>query len=270
MRNKNRPAGTCGEHVTWSLSEDGTLTISGTGEMEDYDGSESFPKWDRDLIQNIVIESGVTSIGDNAFCGVDHLKSIDIPEGVTRIGEEAFWACDNLETVTLPDSLEEIGESAFANCGKLQKIALPKNVKTLGDTVFWRCFGLTDFVVDSENTVFSAKDGVLFNKSGTKLLAYPEGNARTSYTIPEGVTSIDGWAFQANNILEQVQFSDTVQSIGEHAFYQCNKLTDVTIPDTVVEMGDDVFADCASLMRATLPGELEQKFRRKYSILVRA
>ena len=251
---EQRPtSGTCGEHVTWSLSEDGTLTISGTGEMENYDDSSSFPKWDRDLVQNIVIEPGVTSIGDNAFCGIDNLKSIDIPEGVTRIGEEAFWACDNLETVTLPDSLEEIGESAFANCGKLQKIALPKNVKTLGETVFWRCFGLTDFVVDSENTAFSAKDGVLFDKSGTKLLAYPEGNARTSYTIPEGVTSIDGWAFQANNILEQVQFSDTVQSIGEHAFYQCNKLTEVTIPDTVVEVGDDAFADCASLMRAALP-----------------
>ena len=131
-------SGTCGEQVTWSLSEDGTLTISGTGEMENYDGINNFPEWDRDLVQNIVIESGVTSIGDGAFSYSNRLKSIAIPEGVTRIGKNAFWDCENLETVTLPDSLEEIGESAFANCGKLQKIALPKHVKTLGDTVFWR------------------------------------------------------------------------------------------------------------------------------------
>lgn len=247
-------SGTCGEQVTWSLSEDGTLTISGTGEMENYsDDNESPWKDFNKQVKRIVVEQGVTSIGDRAFSYSKQLKSIAIPEGVTRIGENSFWNCENLETVTLPDSLEEIGESAFANCGKLQKIVLPKHVKTLGETVFWRCFALTDFVVDSENTVFSAKDGVLFDKTGTKLLAYPEGNARTSYTIPEGVTSIDDWAFQANDILEQVQFSDTVQSIGEHAFYQCNKLTDVTIPSNVVEMGCDVFMDCSALMRATLP-----------------
>ena len=132
-------SGTCGEHLTWSLSEDGTLTISGTGEMENYDNSESFPKWDRDLVQNIVIESGVTSIGDNAFGACDNLKTVTFPDSLEEIGESAFFGCSMLQSVEIPQSVTQIGAEAFGHCGHLKRAILPEGITAIKEAMFSNC-----------------------------------------------------------------------------------------------------------------------------------
>ena len=110
--------------VTWTLSGDGTLTISGTGEMGNYSGfyenDEYFctaPWFDQhDKVKNIVIENGVTSIGDFAFYGCSSTISVTIPNSVTSIGHYAFIGCTNLTSITIPNSVTSIGNLAFYGC----------------------------------------------------------------------------------------------------------------------------------------------------------
>lgn len=114
-------------NVTWSLDETtGTLTISGTGDMTDYYSAPWYNR--RGEIRAVIIENGVTSIGNYAF-----------------------YYCTGLTSVTIPDSVTSIGDSAFDNCSSLTSIAIPNSVKSIGNTAFYGCRGLdgvyiTDFV----------------------------------------------------------------------------------------------------------------------------
>ena len=100
-------SGTCGENVNWTLTNDGTLTISGTGTMADYDSLNGAP-WDDSLVKTVIIENGVTSIGQNAFRDCSSLTRVTIPNGVTSIGAYAFEDCTSLTSVTIPGSVTSI------------------------------------------------------------------------------------------------------------------------------------------------------------------
>lgn len=110
--------GICGENLSWKLNADGTLTISGEGEMDNYTAYASAPwtEWN-EKITKVVIDSDVTSIGDYAFYTCLHLNEIVIPEGVTEIGSDAFRGCVVLENITVPNSVRQIGDNAFASSG---------------------------------------------------------------------------------------------------------------------------------------------------------
>lgn len=168
-------SGTCGENLTWTLDESGLLTISGTGAMTDYGLFRGKPApWHehRDKIKTVLIESGVTSIGDDAFAECSEITSVTIPDGVTNIGSGALKYCTALTSVTIPDSVTSIGKMAFADCT-----------------------ALTSIEVASDNEYYSVLDGVLFNKDTTELVCFPAGRAGASYTIPDSVTSIGEAAF---------------------------------------------------------------------------
>lgn len=102
--------------ITWSISDDGTLTISGTN-MPNYRYGSSYP-WSsqREKIRKVEIKEGVTNIGDRAFLDCLYLTSITIPNSVASIGFEAFYNCSNLTSVTIPNSVTSIGVEAFYNC----------------------------------------------------------------------------------------------------------------------------------------------------------
>ena len=127
-------SGTCGENLTWTLDAAGTLTVAGTGAMKDY---LSAP-WSKscDSIKTVVIESGVTTIGDCAFSGCTSLTGITIPESVTAIGDSAFWSCYSLTGITIPESVTAIGNYAFQSCYSLSSIKIPESVTTIGDGAF--------------------------------------------------------------------------------------------------------------------------------------
>ena len=122
--------------ITWNLSDDGTLTISGT-EMPDY--SKGTAPWysQRDNIKKIVIKDRVTSIGSYAFRDCSSLTSITIPESVTSIGNQAFYWCSGLTSITIPNSVTSIGEYAFYGCSGLTSITIPNSVTSIEAFAFW-------------------------------------------------------------------------------------------------------------------------------------
>ncbi|MBR4384702.1 MAG: leucine-rich repeat domain-containing protein, partial [Selenomonadaceae bacterium] len=122
--------GQCGKNLTWTLDDDGTLTISGTGKMDDYYDSAKAIAWFpfRESIEKIIIADGVTTIGKYAFYGCSILMSVTIPDSVTTIGANAFGGCNSLTSVTIPDSVTTIGANAFGRCNSLTSVTIPDSV----------------------------------------------------------------------------------------------------------------------------------------------
>lgn len=115
-------SGKCGDNVSWALDNNGTLTISGTGKMYDYKFSTSSPFHDSKLIKSVIINNGVTSIGESAFEYCNSLTNITIPNSVTSIGNRTFWSCDSLASITIPNSVTSIGYCAFRHCSSLKDV----------------------------------------------------------------------------------------------------------------------------------------------------
>ena len=236
--------------ITWTLSDDGTLTISGT-DMPDY----SYAPWDfqRNKIKEVVIKDGVTSIGSSAFENCSGLTSVTIPNSVTSIGYRAFYGCSSLTSVTIPNSVTSIGWSAFEGtkwydnqpdgvvyAGKVlyaykgtmpsnTKIDIKDGTKGIGGDAFYACFGLTSITIP--NSVTSIGDRAFGDCSGL-----------TSVTIPNSVTSIGYWAFSGCSGLTSVTIPNSVTSIGSYAFYDCSGLSSITIPNSVTSIGSSAFS----------------------------
>jgi hypothetical protein len=192
------------------LSTTGVLTISGHGAMLDFDISnpDMLPPWDeyRYDIKSIVIEEGVTNIGNMAFMGdisehtepeeqgpnsYDNLISVTIPNSVTSIGYGAFKHCRKLTSITLGNSVTTIGDHAFYECKQLASITFPNSVTSIGASAFFHCQSLTSLVVG--NSVTTVGRGALFFCPGV-----------TSLTIPESLTDMGFFSFGGFETLEEV------------------------------------------------------------------
>ena len=188
-------SGECGENLTWTLDEStGTLTISGTGDMWDYDvtaSGEATAPWRDMSFTTLVLEPGITRIGSCAFYQ-EHDISCDltIPEGVTAIGDNAFWGC-NIWELTLPDSLKTIGYGAFAFTGNCA-IRIPAGVTTIGENSL-AGYPRSAITVDPENRSFKMSGNGLYNASGTRLLAVIQGDG--TFTLPDTVSQVDSLTF---------------------------------------------------------------------------
>lgn len=226
-------SGTCGDNVFWILTNDGTLTIFGTGEMYNYTGSSDAPWYGfESLIKKVVIGNGVTSIGDAAFMNYDSLIS-----------------------VTIPDSVIRIGMSAFSSCSSLTSIHIPASVTTIVDNAFMRCVSLIGVWVDNENPAYcSDTRGVLFNKTKTTLIQAP-GNITGSYTIPASVINISYTAFASCHSLTSVVIPDSVTNIDSGAFFDCTGITSIVIPSSVDSIGQYAFLLCTNLTSVTFKGD---------------
>ncbi len=213
--------------ITWKLSDDGTLTISGTN-MPDYysesNASSSAP-WSslREKIKKVVIKNGVTNIGSGAFFICNYITSVTIPNSVKSIGATAFAGCSSLTSITIPNSVTTIGWSAFASCRNLTSITLSESLTSI--------------------------EGGSFN-SCTKL---------ASITIPNSVKSIGVTAFAYCTNLTSVTIPNSVTTIERAAFRNCSKLTSVTIPNSVTTIGQSVFAYCSALTSVTNLSTTPQK-----------
>ena len=226
--------------------KNGTLTVSGDGAMRDY-GSESFfrRQWDdlslrvRYSITGLVVENGVTHIGNGAFEGLDYLTSVTLPNSLRSIGDGAFSQCSRLTSITLPNGLTSIGDRAFEWCEHLKPVTIPNGVTSIGDSAFAHCHWLKSITIPGSVTSIGAK-----TFSNCWLLK--------SVTIPNGVTSIGESAFADCEWLKSVTISGSVKSIGAKAFLKCHRLTSVTIPNGVTSIGDSAFAHCLSLTSVIL------------------
>ena len=234
-------AGKCGESVTYSFdSSTGTLTISGTGPMTDYADTES-PFFCNDSIKSVVINYGVTKIGNAAFRFCFSLESVTLPNSLISIGEVAFVNCC-LKSLVLPNSVTTISKEAFSSAfsDEFTSITIPAGVKSIGYCAF-RESTAKSIEVNSNNPNYSSQDGVLFNKNKTVLVQYPIGNTRTSYNIPNSVKTISDWSFSSAESIKSVIIPDSVTIIGEQAFESCINLIDISIPDSVERIGNNAF-----------------------------
>ncbi len=146
--------------ITWTLSGDGTLTISGTDmpdytstisgiDAPDYTSSPWFSQ--REKIKQVVIKNGVTNIGAKSFFGCYNIQSIAIPNSVTSIGVGAFYNCTNLTSVTIPNSITNIYEGTFFGCSSLTSITIPNSVMNIGAYAFKDCYNLQSITITNPN-----------------------------------------------------------------------------------------------------------------------
>ena len=196
-----------------------------------------------------------TDVGMRDFsCDSGKVKSIIINKGVTFIGNSAFSDYSNLTSITILDSVTSIGEKAFRYCSSLASITIPSSVTSIGIAAFIGCRSLTSINVSVDNKYFTSAEGILFNKDITTLIACPCNNG--SATIPSSVTSIGAYAFWGCSGLTTITIPNSVTYIGDYAFSCCSSLNNITIPNSVTYIGDSAFASCISLTTITIPNSV--------------
>ena len=212
-------------------------------------------------LTSISIPSTVTSIGSSAFQEARSLRSISLPRSVTTIGNYAFKNTASLESFTFASesALISIGNEAFNNSTSLTSITIPSHVNSIGSNAFNNNTALTSINVEGDNLTYSSDSGILFNKSKTRLIASPNRRNSSSYTVPDGVETIDSQAFAHSQFLTSITIPNTVTSLGDFTFYQATSLETVTFASNsgIVSIGNSVFLEAASLKSINLPSSVE-------------
>lgn len=243
--------------IDWSL-ENQILTISGNGQIPDYDANLNKAPWyyDRSSIDKIVINEGVTSIGDyafngchnlsaklpkslkrigsNAFSGCYRMTSILIPDSVSgSLGMYTFYHCSNLDTVYISKNITEIGYYCFSNCS-IDSINLPESITSIGGYAFENCYKLEN--INIPNNVTTIGNSAFIGCREIKEIS-----------IPEGVTLIDTRTFKGCEKLETVSLPSTLNSIGFESFYNCKSLKSIHFPDSLESIGQFAFMTCTQM-----------------------
>ncbi len=227
-------SGICGDNLTWTLDAEGLLTISGTGAMHNYEMYGETP-WNSCgyNVLCVLVEEGVTTIGDSAFNGCGSAVSISLPSSLTEIGAWAFESCYALAQIDLPENLKKISHGAFSYCDSLTEITIPASVQEIGAAPFRNCSKLASIVVEEGNACCVADEqSVLYDAAMTTLIQAP---------LP---------------ITGEYQIPDTVTVIGQCAFQNCGSLTGVTLPAQLVEIYGAAFSGCSSLKSIGIPASV--------------
>ncbi len=218
------------------------------------------------LPENLVIPSGVTTIGNTTFQNRSSLKRITLPAGLTSIGTSAFADCPNLTTVTLPASLTKINAWAFSKCGSLESISIPDTVTSIGASVFRDCTGLTEVTLSTGLT--SIPEYAFYGCTSLEEIDIPAGvtllyrycfencSSLKRITLPAGLTTFDNYVFQNCPRLTDITLPEGLTSIGSGVFSKCTGLTDITIPSSVTTIHSNAFKGCTGLVTVTLPESL--------------
>ena len=248
-------------NITWRLTKDGTLYISGQGDMPDYDWNKI--PWRDFSINKVVVQKGITSIGSFAFGDCSSLSSIEIPEGVTSIGSGAFEDCSSLSSIEIPEGVTSIGSIAFAYCRSLSSIKIPEGVTSIGSQAFEGCSSLSSIkipkgVTSIEGSAFedcSSLSSIEIPKGVTSIGsgAFAYCSSLSSIKIPEGVTSIESRVFENCSSLSSIEIPKGVTSIEFYAFENCSSLSSIKIPKGVTSIEGNAFGDCSSLSSIEMP-----------------
>ena len=236
----------CGKNLKWSF-KNGVLTVSGTGAMYDYYW-DNLPPWNKDgsilpKLKTVVLEEGVTSIGNYAFVDCTKLEKVTLPSTLAQIGASSFEYCSDLDAVTFPAGLKKISGSAFRFCDDLTEIRLPDGIEDFGSWTFEDCTGLKTVVIPYG--VKAIGDGCF--RGCTKL---------SSVTMYDSISSIGGYAFRGCESLKTITLPRSVKTIGQYAFHTAG-LSSITIPTGVAMIDYGTFFECYSLTHIELPYTLK-------------
>ena len=253
-------------------------------------GYPNYAPWysQRDKIKKVVIENGVTNIGDHAFDDCSNISSIIIPNSVTSIGNsafssctsltdvtipnsvssigwEAFRSCSGLTSVTIPNSMTNIGDWAFNECSSLTSVTIPNSVTSIGSGAFSNCSNLTSITVEKENTFYDSRNNcnaIIETKSNTLI----SGCKNT--IIPNSVQGIGEHAFEGCYSLNFITIPNSVMNIGAEAFWCCYSLNSVTIPNSVINIGKDAFYGCGLISITVEKGNTSYDSRNDCNALI--
>ena len=279
-------SGECGENVTFVLDNEGVLTISGEGPMENYQiysfSDFKYSPWmeHKDSVVRIVVEEGITSVGDYAFQYHSNVTDISLPESLTRIGAGAFMSCENLPSIYIAPKVEFIGKLAFDATYKLKDVYIKDldawfgiefQLGTLGDAtsnplyfadnLYLNGEPVTEVVVPEDVTVLhnavlsiASLEQVVLHDGVVKIenyVFYQCPNLKEIH-LPYGLTSIGAWSFGQCYNLQEITLPDSVSYIGDSAFAFCDSLTEIIIPAGVTKLGKNVFYSCDELVSVTV------------------
>ena len=265
--NNSIASGTCGTNLTWELTSDSVLTITGTGAMTNYSSSSNVPWYSyRQQIKEIVLPNGITNIGNYAFSGCNKISSVTIPNSVTSIGSSAFSTCSGIKTINIsnlaawcaisfgnssanplyyakklylngtlikdlvfPNNVTSIKSYAFYNCSSITSIAIHNAVTSIGKDAFYGCSSMTKVQISN----LSSWCNIDFENYASNPLSVAKhlyiGNAEiTQLTIPNGVTALKPYVFDNGAYITSLTIPNSVTVIGASAFYGCSSLSSIT------------------------------------------
>ena len=283
-------SGWCGSNVRWTLTSDGTLTISGTGATSDYYSSgNTHAPWYKyeEAIISVVIEEGVTAIGKYVFYDYKSIEQLTLPQGLQSIGDYAFNGCEALTEVTIPSSVKTIGRYVFSGTGikkvtvngmvgrdafediaTLEEVVFGDTATTVGYGAFSNCQALTKVTFGSgitaiDQSAFSKCVGlteVTLTNSKLKTIglgAFFGCENLTKVALPDSVTTINMGAFKGCTALESINIPASLTNLGEGVFSDCVSLSSIEIPNGVTAIYNQAFYNCYSLTEVKLPENLQ-------------
>ena len=197
------------------------------------------------VLKEVIIEDGVTNIGDEAFYDCISLEKVDVPDSITTIGSGAFYCCSNLANIDLPDGITSIGDKAFYCCEKLTSVNLTEGLLSIGKDAFVQCYELKT-VNGIPSTVTYIGEWAFSNC----------WQITDDIVIPEGITEIYEQTFGGCKSIASVVIPNSVTKIGARAFSGCARITELVIPESVTYLPEYAFSGCESLKDLTIPASI--------------
>ena len=255
---KANATGYCGENVSYTYNDaTQTLTITGYGKMDDFTNTtQPWYVYNED-IQKIIIEDGVTSIGNFSFTNFNSLSSITIPNSIVSIGRGAFQRCKSIISINIPEGVESIENSAFYGCTNLSIITLPTSLISISAKAFMGCNNLSKVeITDLASWCRISFQGGTANPCTYANSIFLNGKEIINLSIPENVSSICNYAFYGCSNITSVSIPNSVNSIGGSSFADCKNLCSIKIPNSVAIIGDQAFYRCTGLTSIEIPNSI--------------
>lgn len=270
-------SGSCGENVTWSLSEDGkTMTLSGTGATNSYLYESTDVPTQNKTITSLVVEPGITSLGSYLFKSCYNIKTVSLPDTLTEIGSHVFESCSSISELTIPDSVTTIGDSAFAYIRGLDMLTVPASVTAVGPSAF-RIESLYCLVIenpelpigtDSEHEpYYDLMDKLkIVGHPGSTAEAYAEARGMRFYDIADGIPEKDPDNLCGKNVTWTFSEEDGVLTVsGEGSTFNYSlsgyrsdfphpgSVKRAVIEPGITRIGSFFFSQCLEMESVSIP-----------------